>query len=194
MKLFVTGVGTGVGKTVVSSILVSKFKADYWKPIQAGDLEDTDSMKVYRWTNNIFRIHKERYAFQRAASPHEAAAVEGIEIKLNDFEMPQIDNNLIVEGAGGLFVPLNDKEYMIDLIVHLQLEVILVIRDYLGVINHSLLSIKALELRGISIYSVVFNGEFNPYTVRAIKGALPQDMNYIYIDELIEENGYLKNI
>ena len=186
MRLFITGVGTGVGKTVVSSILVSKFKADYWKPIQAGDLEDTDSMKVARWTDNIYRIHKERYALQRPASPHEAAAVEGIEIQLKDFELPLTANNLIVEGAGGLFVPLNERDHMIDLISYLGLEAVLVIRDYLGVINHSLLSIKALELRGISIYSVVFNGDFNPYTIEAIKRALPEDINYINIDELEE--------
>ena len=186
MKLFITGVGTGVGKTVVSSILVDRFKADYWKPIQAGDLQDTDSMKVARWTHNMFKIHKERYALQRAASPHEAAEVEGIEIKISDFELPQTDNNLIVEGAGGLFVPLNKKDYMIDLIRHLDIEVVLVIRDYLGVINHSLLSIKALESRGVLIHSVVFNGDFNAYTIEAIKRALTQDIDYIYTEELEE--------
>lgn len=192
MKLFVTGVGTGVGKTVVSSMLVSRFKADYWKPIQAGDLEDTDSMKVQRWTHNMFHIHKERYALQRASSPHEAAEVEGVEIRISDFELPQTDNTLIVEGAGGLYVPLNKKDYMIDLIRHLDLEVVLVIRDYLGVINHSLLSINALESKGIPIYSVVFNGNFNPYTIEAIKGALTQDMSYMYTEELEDVDEVLK--
>lgn len=184
MKLFITGVGTGVGKTVVSSILVTKFKADYWKPIQAGDLENSDSIKVARHTSARFPIHKERYALKTPASPHEAAAVEGKTIKLTDFSLPQTNNNLIVEGAGGLFVPLNEKEYMIDLAQHLQLPVLVVIRDYLGVINHSILTLKAIQERSMPLYGVALNGHFNPYTVEAIKRALPENTHYINIPEL----------
>lgn len=183
MKLFVTGIGTGIGKTVVSAALVSKFKADYWKPIQSGDLINSDSMKISRWSKGVF-IHKERFRLNKPASPHESAAEEGVEIRLNDFELPITSNNLIIEGAGGLMVPLNDKDYMIDLISYLGLEVVFVIRDYLGVINHSLLSFMALKEKEIPIYLVVFNGEFNPNTITAIKKSLPENIRYEYFEEL----------
>lgn len=183
MKLFVTGVGTGVGKTLVSAFLVSHYEAAYWKPIQAGDLDDSDSMKIDRWTAKRALIYPEQYAFEKAASPHEAAACAGISMKLSDFSLPHSPSHLIVEGAGGLYVPLNDRAYMIDLVQHLALDVVVVIRDYLGVINHSLLTFEALRGRNIVVHSVVFNGSFNPYTKQAIQGFLPADCVYMTLPE-----------
>ena len=183
IKLFVTGIGTGIGKTVISAVLVDKFKADYWKPIQSGDLHDSDSMKVKALSEGTL-IHKERYALEIPASPHESAEREGITMELTDFTLPETDNNLIVEGAGGLFVPINSGVYMIDLIAHLNLPVVLVARDYLGCINHTILSIEALKSRGIPIAYLVFNGEFNPYSVEAIKREIGEETEVVFNEEL----------
>jgi dethiobiotin synthetase len=158
-SFFVTGTGTEVGKTLVSAILTEKLQADYWKPIQAGDLHDTDSMKVARWVSNEkSHFHKEAYALATAASPHYAAERDGLEIRLKRIQLPATDNRLIVEGAGGLMVPLNPKRFIIDLIEHLKLPVILVSRNYLGSINHTLLSVEALQRRNLPIAGIIFNG------------------------------------
>jgi dethiobiotin synthetase len=144
-QLFVTGISTEVGKTVVSSILTEYLQADYWKPIQSGDLHLSDTMKVQSLVSNSKTVfHPERYRLQSPLSPHASAEIDGIQISLNDFELPQTENNLIVEGAGGLFVPLNEKDTVIDLIERLKLPVVLVSRNYLGSINHTMLSIEAL--------------------------------------------------
>jgi dethiobiotin synthetase len=158
-KLFVTGIGTDVGKTVVSSVLVEALKADYWKPVQTGCFFSTDTGKVQKWVSNTeSKFHPEGYLLKQYMSPHAAAELEGIEIKLNDFTLPQTNNTLIIEGAGGLMVPLNRTEFMIDMIEKFDAEVILVIQNYLGSINHTLLSIDALKHRGLKILGVVFNG------------------------------------
>lgn len=156
---FVTGIDTNVGKTIISAILVEALKADYWKPIQSGDLDHSDTQKVQALVshpNSTF--FEEQYRLHTPASPHYAAAVDGIEIDLNTFQLPATSNNLIVEGAGGLFVPLNSKALIIDLIEQLKLPVILVANFYLGSINHTLSSIDALKRRNIPIAGIVFNG------------------------------------
>ncbi len=169
-QLFVTGISTEVGKTVVSSILTEYLQADYWKPIQSGDLHFSDTMKVQSLVSNSKSVfHPERYRLQSPLSPHASAEIDGIQISLNDFVLPQTENNLIVEGAGGLFVPLNEKDTVIDLIERLKLPVVLVSRNYLGSINHTMLSIEALKVRGIKIEGIVFNGEPTPATERFIE-------------------------
>lgn len=168
MKLFITGIGTEVGKTVCSAILTKYFNADYWKPIQSGDLNFSDSMKIKNWVGENIVIHPETYRLQLAASPHQSAAEEGILININDFKLPETQNNLIVEGAGGLMVPLSDSEFMIDLIEKLNIPVGLVVKNYLGCINHSLLSIMALNQRKINLKYLILNGDFPQDTERII--------------------------
>lgn len=158
-KLFVTGIGTDVGKTVVSSVLVEALKADYWKPVQTGSFFSTDTAKVQKWvTNTESKFHPEGYLLKQYMSPHAAAELEDIEIKLGSLKIPETNNTLIIEGAGGLMVPLNRTEFMIDMIKMFDAEVVLVIQNYLGSINHTLLSIDALKSRGLKILGVVFNG------------------------------------
>lgn len=157
--LFVTGIGTGIGKTIVSAILVESLKADYWKPIQSGDLDKSDSITVKSLiSNTITNIHPESYRLTQPFSPHKSAAIDGITIDPDSIQLPKTNNNLIIEGAGGLMVPLNDKFLIIDLIKNLGAEVILVSQNYLGSINHTLLSIYALKNYGIPIKGVIFNG------------------------------------
>ncbi|MES2110627.1 MAG: dethiobiotin synthase [Bacteroidota bacterium] len=157
--IFVTGIGTGIGKTLVSAALVEKLKADYWKPVQSGDLETSDTKTVKNLiSNNISVFHPETYGLTQPFSPHKSAAIDKITIDENKFLLPKTDNTLIVEGAGGLMVPLNDRFLIIDLIKHLQTPVILVTQNYLGSINHTLLSVDALKQRGILIKGIIFNG------------------------------------
>lgn len=158
-KIFVTGIGTDVGKTFVSAILVEALKADYWKPIQTGNFFSTDTAEIKKWISNTeSKFHPEAYSLKQYMSPHAAAEVEGISITLDSIHLPETKNTLIVEGAGGLLVPINKTEFIIDFIKKFDLEVILVIQNYLGSINHSLLSIEALKNRGTKILGIVFNG------------------------------------
>jgi dethiobiotin synthetase len=158
--IFITGIGTDVGKTIVSAVVVEHLKADYWKPIQAGDLHQSDTMKVQQLVSNPTTVfHPEAYRLTQPYSPHKAAALDGVEIDLAQIIIPQTSNHLIIEGAGGLMVPLNSKHLVIDLIEKLGAEVILVSRNYLGSINHTLLSAEALKQRGIPIKGIIFNGD-----------------------------------
>ena len=160
--IFITGIGTQVGKTIVSAILTEALKADYWKPIQAGNDDVTDSQMVSSLISNpSSRIHRERYSLKQPCSPHRAAFLENIEIKLDDFEVPESARLLVIEGAGGLLVPINNEHTMIDMIMALKVPVILVSKNYLGSINHTLLSIEALRKRDIPILGIVFNGSDN---------------------------------
>ncbi|MEO1516286.1 MAG: dethiobiotin synthase [Bacteroidota bacterium] len=164
-QFFVTGIGTEVGKTLASAILVKALQAEYWKPVQCGDLDNTDTHKIQRWAQHpSLRCHPERYALQMPASPHKAAAAEGVDIQLQDFALPPTDGPLIVEGAGGLLVPLNHRDTIADLIHQLGLPVILVSRHYLGSINHSLLSLAYLRERQIPLHGILFSGEPNEST------------------------------
>lgn len=159
-KIFVAGIGTDVGKTVVAAILTEALKADYWKPVQTGSFFATDTTKVKAYiSNEVSQFHPEAYNLQQYMSPHAAAEMEGVTIRLQDIELPVCSNkNLIIEGAGGLMVPLNDNEFVIDMINKFDAEVVLVCQNYLGSINHSLLSVDALKQRGCKILGIVFNG------------------------------------
>jgi dethiobiotin synthetase len=160
---FVTGIGTEIGKTITSAILVEYLKADYWKPIQSGDLDFSDTIKVKNLiSNEKTQFHTESYRLTQPYSPHYAAQLDGVTINLNEIKIPKTNNNLIIEGAGGLMVPLNDKDLIIDLIKKFNVEVILVSRNYLGSINHTLLSVEALRSRNIPIKGIIFNGESTP--------------------------------
>lgn len=188
MHYFVTGIGTEVGKTVISAILVQALKADYWKPIQCGDLDFSDSMKIEQWVQHPTKIFPERHRLQAPMSPHAAAEKEAVQIKLSDFQVPISENPLIVEGAGGLMVPLNDRDLMLDLIAHLQIPAILVSRHYLGSINHTLLSVKVLRQAGIEIKGILFSGAAHPSTESIIAKQVGEDLILGRIDELLEVN------
>ncbi|MBL1232094.1 MAG: dethiobiotin synthase [Flavobacteriales bacterium] len=169
MNYFITGIGTNIGKTIVSAILTEALEADYWKPVQAGDLENSDTNKVKNLVSNKKSVfHKEAYCLTQPMSPHAAAKMDGIEINLNEIKPPTTNNNLIIEGAGGLMVPLNDKDLIIDLIKKLNAEVILVSQNYLGSINHTLLSIESLKARNIKVKGIIFNGDGNITTEKFI--------------------------
>lgn len=167
---FVTGIGTEIGKTVVSAILVKSLGFDYWKPVQAGDLHFTDTQKVQNWVGQgTSRFFPERYRLNTPASPHYAASLDGLSINIADFQVPNSERGIIVEGAGGLMVPLNEKDLMLDLIKHLRLPVVVVARHYLGSINHSLLTIAMLQQHQIPIAALIFNGPATPSTSRIIE-------------------------
>ncbi len=169
-KIFVTGIGTDVGKTIVSSIITEALQADYWKPIQCGDLEFTDSHKVKRLISckkTVF--HPEAYMFKTAASPHVAAEIEKKQIRLSKLKAPETNNTLVIEGAGGLLVPYNYRgDTMLDIIKENQAEVILVSRNYLGSINHTLLTLECLATHDIKIIGIIFNGPENLATEKVI--------------------------
>ncbi|SEW16050.1 dethiobiotin synthetase [Chryseobacterium wanjuense] len=182
--LFVTGIGTEIGKTVCSAVLTKYFKADYWKPVQSGDLHHSDSMKITDWVGENVVCHPETYRFQLAASPHQSAFEENKVINLNQFKIPKTQNNLIIEGAGGLMVPLNDQDFMIDLIEKLSIPVALVVRNYLGCINHSLLSILALNQRKIKLEYLILNGNFPPDSERIICKNIQPETKIIRIPDI----------
>ena len=161
MKLFITGISTDVGKTIASAIIVEALQADYWKPIQAGDLGHSDTHKVQSLiTNTQSQFHTNSYALQTPASPHLAAAKDGITIDLKQIKEPQTTNHLVIEGAGGILVPLNDTESVVD-IIQPGYKVIVVSRHYLGSINHTLLTVEALQNRKIQVAGIIFSGEEN---------------------------------
>jgi dethiobiotin synthetase len=168
MKLFVTGIGTDVGKTVVSAILTEALGADYWKPVQAGELETGDSHTVTNLISNTkTTIHPNAYALNTPMSPHAAAKIDGVTVALNKIVTPETSNNLVIEGAGGLLVPLNDKQTIFDLIQP-DYKVIVVSRHYLGSINHTLMTIELLQQKGFDV-SVIFNGDEHVSTENIIK-------------------------
>lgn len=164
MKLFVTGIGTDVGKTIASAIITEALQADYWKPIQAGDINNSDSHKIEKYLSNTqSKIHQNSYLLQTPASPHLAAQLDGIVIDLKKIKEPKTTNHLVIEGAGGILVPLNNKETIADLIQS-DYKVIVVSRHYLGSINHTLLTIEALRQRNIKVAGIIFNGDENQAT------------------------------
>jgi dethiobiotin synthetase len=165
VQLIIAGIGTEIGKTVVSAIVVEALQADYWKPVQSGALEDSDTETVRQLiSNTVTQFHPETYQLREPLSPHAAAAIDGIEISLTAFHLPKTANHLVVELAGGLLVPLNNRDLNIDLVKQLNLPVLLVSKHYLGSINHTLLSVEALQRRSIPILGIVFNGATNPAT------------------------------
>lgn len=168
MHYFVTAIGTDSGKTLFSAILVEMLMADYWKPIQSGEPRDTETVKQLI-TNPHSKFYSERYLLKNPASPHAAARIDGVSIDLKEIVPPVTNRDLVIEGAGGLLVPVNDEDLMIDVIVRLKTSVILVSNLYLGSINHTLLSIEALKSRKIDVKGIVFNGPANPESERIIE-------------------------
>ncbi len=167
---FITGTDTGVGKTVVAAILLAGLRCAYWKPIQCGLDEGGDTEAIRRMTGlPDEHFMPEGYCLQTPASPHVAAAQEGVKIEIKKLRLPICHKNLLVEGAGGLMVPLNDTLLMLDLIKLLDLPVLLVARSSLGTINHTLLSLEALRRRENKILGVVLNGERNASNCRSIE-------------------------
>jgi len=165
--IFITGIGTGVGKTIASAVVTEALQADYWKPVQAGFEEGTDALTIKNLlSNQTSVIYPESYKLQLPASPHIAAREENIRIDLNHIVscQPSSDTRqLIVEGAGGILVPLNENEFVIDLIEKLQARVILVSRNYLGSINHSLLTAAICKQRKLDVIGWLFNDQYLNY-------------------------------
>ncbi|MBL4707801.1 MAG: dethiobiotin synthase [Flavobacteriales bacterium] len=196
-KIVVAGIGTEVGKTVVSAALVHLLKADYWKPIQAGELENSDSIKVAEYTQELGKLHPEAYRLNSPMSPHAAAAIDQIEIQLEKLVIPQTENHLIIELAGGLMVPLNNQQSNLDWLKKIQLPVVLVSCYYLGQINHTLLSIEVLKANKIPLLGIIFNGKENKDSKKAILeigntielGTLPhlEEVNYDSIKKAAHE-------
>ena len=164
-KFIVTGIGTDIGKTVVSSILAEALKATYWKPVQAGDLDNSDSIKIKKWCSESVQVLPEAFRLSQPLSPHSAAEIDNIKITENDLVLPEVDGNFILEGAGGIMVPLNQEGLLfVDLIPIWNLPVILVSRHYLGSINHTLLTAEILQNRGAIIEGIIFVGDENKST------------------------------
>jgi dethiobiotin synthetase len=190
MKLFITGISTDVGKTIASAIITEALEADYWKPIQAGDLDNSDSHKIQNYiSNDKSVIHENSYKLNTPASPHLAAEIDGITIDLKNIKEPKTKNHLVVEGAGGVLVPLNTNDFVIDL-VQPDYKIIIVSRHYLGSINHTLLTIEAIKNRGLTIAGIIFNGNENKATESLI-------LNYSklkFIGRINDEPYFDKNV
>jgi dethiobiotin synthetase len=177
-RYFITGIGTNVGKTIVSAILTEALKADYWKPIQSGTNEGLDSTTIKELISNTKTIiHPEAYLLKEPLSPHMAAKIDGVNIELEHIELPKTQNNLIIEGAGGLMVPINSKHYVIDIAKKIDCEIIVVISNYLGCINHSLLTIDYLIKHNFKIKAFIFNGDFNTEVKESISNYAPSIKN-----------------
>ena len=183
-KYFITGISTEVGKTVASAIITEALEADYWKPIQSGDLEYSDTHKVKNLISNKKSVfHENSYALQTPMSPHASATIDGITIDINKVIEPATKNNLVIEGAGGLLVPLNDKHTILDLIKP-DYKVIVVSRHYLGSINHTLLTMRFLKEKGFDV-SLVYSGNEHKTTEEII-----EKMSGVNVIGRIEEEPY----
>jgi len=165
MKIFITGTDTNVGKTLICGWIALHTGMDYWKPIQTGLIEGSDSDTVKRLSHA--KIYPECYAYQQPLSPHLAARFEYETIDISKLVLPP-SNHLIIEGAGGVFVPLNANYLMVDWIKKINVPVIVVARTALGTINHTLLTLEALKKRHIPVWGVIMNGQPNPENQEAI--------------------------
>lgn len=164
---WVLGTDTNVGKTLVSAVLVRAWRTAYWKAIQTGIEQDDDSATVQHLAAPI-QSFPPRYALERPVSPHLAAHYAGIQLHPNDFSLPRSPYPILVEGAGGLLVPLGYPYTLLDVVERLPLPVVLVARSSLGTINHSLLSVQALRDRGLNVHAVILSGHPNPENAQAI--------------------------
>jgi len=166
-RIFVTGISTEVGKTIASAIITESLQADYWKPIQAGDLDNTDTHKIARLiSNSKTKIHQSAFELKTPMSPHAAAEIDGIKIEPKYINEPLTENHLVIEGAGGLLVPLNKEDTILD-IIKPNYKVVVVSRHYLGSINHTLLTVNLLKQKGFDI-ALIFSGDENPDTENVI--------------------------
>ncbi len=170
MRIFVTSIDTNVGKTVCSSILCAGLGYDYWKPVQCGDLDFSDSMKVKSYSP-LTKVHAESFQLNAPMSPHEAAKLENMDISINDFKLPKSEE-IIIEGAGGVMVPLNYKGNMIvELASMFEAKVIIVFKNYLGSINHTLLTIDKVKSVGLDILGLLVVGDEVTSSERIIEDA-----------------------
>ncbi|HAS42059.1 MAG TPA: dethiobiotin synthase [Microscillaceae bacterium] len=168
-QYIIAGIDTEIGKTVVSAIVTEALQADYWKPVQSGDLHHTDTDKVKALVSNPqSKFHPEAYRLETPMSPHASAAIDEVTIDADKLTLPQTSNNLVIELAGGLMVPLTKDLLMIHMLKQWNLPVVLVSKYYLGSINHTLLSIEVLKAHNIPIKGIIFNGETNPTSKEAI--------------------------
>jgi dethiobiotin synthetase len=187
MEIFVTGIGTDVGKTVVSAIITEALQADYWKPIQSGDFDFGDADRVKSYISNSKTVfHENAYKFHTPASPHYAAAQENTTIDISQIKRPKTKNHLVIEGAGGILVPLNQQHLVVDLIAPTDL-VVVVSRHYLGSINHTLMTIESLRARGKRIAGIIFNGS-NPASESIIL-----ELTKLTVLGRLEEEPYIDN-
>jgi dethiobiotin synthetase len=188
-QYFITGISTEVGKTVAAAIITEALQADYWKPIQAGELDNSDTHKVKRLISNSKSIfHENSYALKTPMSPHAAAEIEGVTIDLKKILIPKTKNHLVIEGAGGLLVPLNNSETILD-IIKPNYKVIVVSRHYLGSINHTLLTIKLLQEKGFDI-AIIFSGDAHKTT----EDIIVKMTNVSVIGRINEEPYFDKNV
>lgn len=169
--VFVTGIGTDVGKTVIAAILLKRLNGTYWKPMQCGDPADTKTVAELTGMGKE-HFHPESFYFSLPASPHKAADVEGVHVSLTDLQLP-FGDNWVVEGAGGLMVPINGSDTYLDLMVQLGLPVVVVSRHYLGSINHTLMTLTALRSANVEVAGIVWNGNEDHYTESAILKRFP---------------------
>ena len=170
MRIFVTSIDTNVGKTVCSSILCAGLGYDYWKPVQCGDLDFSDSMKVKSYSP-LTKVHAESFQLNAPISPHEAAKLENMDISINDFKLPKSEE-IIIEGAGGVMVPLNYKGNMIvELASMFEAKVIIVFKNYLGSINHTLLTIDKVKSVGLDVLGLLVVGDEVTSSERIIEDA-----------------------
>lgn len=182
---FITGISTDVGKTIASAICVEALQADYWKPIQAGELANSDTKKVQKLVSNkTSKFHPAAFNLTAPMSPHAAAKIDDVVIASEKIKRPRTKNNLVIEGAGGLLVPLNDKETILDLIQSTD-KVIVVSRHYLGSINHTLLTLEVLKQRNLKVHGIIFSGNKNEDTETII-----EQMSGVKILGRIDEEPY----
>ncbi len=172
MKFFISAIGTDSGKTLVSAIMVEALQADYWKPVQAGFPRDTETVKSLV-SNSISKFYSEAYLLGNPMSPHAAADLDRVRIELGALQLPLTERPLIIEGAGGLLVPVNDREFISDLPMMHGIPIVLVANLYLGSINHTLLSIDYLERKQAKVAGIIFNGQPNRASEEIIKAHSP---------------------
>ena len=192
MKLFITSIDTNIGKTIVSSIVCKALDYSYWKPVQSGDLHNSDSNKIKNLSPSTF-IHPETYRLTQPLSPHESANRDGISITLKKFKLPQ-NEKLVIEGAGGVMVPLNEfGDMIIDLATIFECSLLLVVKNYLGSINHTLLTIKELNSRGFKNIGLILVGDRVESSERIIqKIGLCSIIANVPHEEHIDENWIIK--
>ncbi|QEC67331.1 dethiobiotin synthase [Panacibacter ginsenosidivorans] len=192
--IFITGIGTGIGKTIVSAIVTEALQADYWKPVQAGFDDGTDALLISELIlNKDSIIYPEVYKLKLAASPHIAAREENIKIDLDLIadkyrQLATVKRQLIIEGAGGLLVPLNDNEFMLDLIRKLDAKVILVSRNYLGSINHSLLTAMVCKQHNINVPGWIFNDQYMQYEEEIVQWSGYKKLGSVSFNSTIDKN------
>lgn len=187
----ITGIHTGIGKTIVSAVLTLALDADYWKPVQAGELDNSDSILVSKLTaGSHSTVHPEALRLTQPMSPHAAAAIDGVELDYTKFTWPTTKKTLLVETAGGVLSPMSNTTTMADFVQYYQLPTILVSSNYLGSINHTLLCIEVLRNRKVPILGVVTSGKPNPASEQFIEqyGKVRIIAHVPYMEELTKEN------